>query len=116
MILSARITGLEGLAARLQRRVPTAPVGAALDATAARLARVAATKLGRAPTIEATAHARRVGSIDPAAVARETGTLATPPDPWLLPAVAALKAGDGGTAGDGVPDATPAAGTDGGTP
>lgn len=98
MNFSARPLGVDGLADRLAQRLSAARV-AALDAAAASLAAAAAHRLGRAPTLTATADARQVGSADPAAVARETGTLATPPDPWLLPAVAALKAGtgDGGT-------------------
>ena len=93
MNFSARPMGLDGLADRLARRLPTASVAVALDSAAARLAAAAAARLGHAPTITATAAARFVGSADPAAVARETGTLHSPPDPWLLPAVAALKAG-----------------------
>lgn len=107
MIISARLSGLDGLAARLAQRLPAARVAAALDAAAATLAHAAAANLGHAPTIQATADARMVGSTAPAAVARETGTLTTPPDPWLAPAVAALKTGGGHPPGGGENAAAP---------
>ncbi|WP_029003705.1 hypothetical protein [Azorhizobium doebereinerae] len=92
LIATARLSGLDGLAARLQARLSQDRVEAALDAAAAALAGAAAARLGAPPQVEAAPGRRTVGSADPAAVARETGGLATPADPWLAPALAAVAA------------------------
>ncbi len=103
MMFSARTLGLDGLGERLAARLSPARVATALDAAAARLARAAEARLGAPPTVRATPGLRLVGSGDPAAVARETGTLATPPDPWLGPAVAEVKASGPAPADGGAP-------------
>lgn len=91
MRITATVSGGTALAARL---------AAALEAPLARRARLEAGE-GLAQRIEAAGVVPRleeqgdrvlVGSDDPAAIARETGTLNTPPTPWLLPAAADLRA------------------------
>ncbi|TCT07626.1 hypothetical protein [Aquabacter spiritensis] len=90
MRIFARATGLDGLAGRLDAalapRLSAAARTEAADALAA-----AAARAGVAVTRQAVGARLRVGSADPAAVARETGTHATPAAPWLAPALAALR-------------------------
>lgn len=90
MKITATLTGGTDLASRL---------AAALEAPLARRARLEAAQAlaqriaqeGIVPRVEEEGMRVLVGSDDPAAIARETGTLDTPPTPWLLPAVADVR-------------------------
>lgn len=94
MIISARLIGLDDLAARLQARLNEAVLSAALDPATARLAAAATACGGTRVEVETAPGRREVGSADPAAVARETGGPFTPAAPWLLPARIALRGGE----------------------
>lgn len=91
MKITATLSGGTDLAARL---------AAALEAPLARRARLEAAQAlaqriaqeGIVPRVEEDGTRVLVGSDDPAAIARETGTLETPPTPWLLPAAAHVRA------------------------
>lgn len=90
MKITATLSGGTDLAARLAAALE-APLArrARLEAAAALAQRIA--QAGVLPRVEEEATRVLVGSDAPAAVARETGTLETPPTPWLLPAVADVR-------------------------
>ncbi|MEW6257118.1 MAG: hypothetical protein AB1592_14285 [Pseudomonadota bacterium] len=90
MIVTAKTEGEAGLAARLERALGPRLVEAALERAEAALTAEAA-RAGVVLEQEGAGTRRRLGTSDPAAVARETGTLATPADPWLIPALAGLR-------------------------
>lgn len=90
MIVTSRAEGEAGLAARLERALAPRLVEAGLDRAEAVLTAEAA-RAGIALERAETDTRRRLGSTDPKAVARETGTLETPPDPWLVPALGAVR-------------------------
>ncbi|MEP9379730.1 hypothetical protein ABLE91_23670 [Aquabacter sp. CN5-332] len=90
MIVTTRITGIEGLAQRLDAALAPRLASDAVDAAASALAAEAA-RAGVSVDRAGQGATRRVGSADPEAVARETGTLTLPPAPWLAPALAALR-------------------------
>ncbi|MDE1567591.1 hypothetical protein [Aquabacter sediminis] len=91
MRITATVTGGTDLAARLAAalEVPLAR-RARLEAGAALAERVA--QAGVVPLVEEQGDRVLVGSDDPAAIARETGTLNTAPTPWLLPSAADVRA------------------------
>jgi hypothetical protein len=93
--LTAKISGIEILRglARLEDALANAALDAATDALV-REAERARTAAGLAGSIErdGTARRRLIGSRDPAAVARELGTLERPPAPWLAPVLPAVRA------------------------
>jgi len=89
MNLFVRLTGADRLARRLTARL--APVTERGIARAAAAVSAQVSEQGVAATIAADGSTVRVGSTDAAAVQRETGTLDTPPDPWLTPALARLR-------------------------
>ncbi|GGF53155.1 hypothetical protein GCM10007301_10770 [Azorhizobium oxalatiphilum] len=95
MIISARMIGLDDLAARLEARLNEAPIAAVLDRMADRLATAAIARGGTGVEVETAPGRREVGSADPAAVAREIGGPHTPAAPWLMPALAAVRSGEG---------------------
>ena len=88
-----RIRGLDGLAQRLVARhlEPAASAAAARGAGALQAELEAAS----GATVEASGASgrRRLSVRDAAALARERGTLATPPVPWLAAALLAFKRG-----------------------
>lgn len=90
MIVTTRITGIEGLARRLDAALAPRLAADAVDTAAAALGAEAGRE-GVAVHMEGQGPIRRVGSAEPEAVARETGTLSLPPAPWLAPALAALR-------------------------
>ncbi|OYX14290.1 MAG: hypothetical protein B7Z15_04465 [Rhizobiales bacterium 32-66-8] len=89
MNLFVRLTGADRLAHRLAARLPLLQEQGI--AQAARAVAEQCAEAGVSPTIRADGAGLRVGSADAAAVRRETGTLDTPPDPWLAPALARLR-------------------------
>lgn len=90
MIISARVTGAEGLADRLQRalapRLSAAAVTRAADAIT-----LAAAREGVVLEVEAEGAGLRIGTGDPQAILRETGTLDQPAEPWLQPLLSGLR-------------------------
>lgn len=90
MIVTSRMEGDAGLGERLARALAPRLSEAALDRAEAAL-RAEAARSGVALEREGDGARRRLGSSDPEAVAREAGTLDTPADPWLAPALATLR-------------------------
>ncbi|WP_127090133.1 hypothetical protein [Aquabacter cavernae] len=90
MILLSRSTGDAGLGERLARALAPRLTQAALDRAEAALS-AEAVRAGIVLEREAAGDRRRLGSTDPAAVARETGTLSAEARPWLAPALALLR-------------------------
>ena len=95
MKLSIDLVGLDSLARRLANLGETvvAPtVEAATDALAQEAERSREVSGATAPLVRAgTSRRRTLGVADPAAVARELGTLDQPPAPWLAPALPAAR-------------------------
>lgn len=95
MKLSAHLDGLDTLARRLARlgdAVAPPAVAAAADALAQTAERTRGVSGATAPLVRAGTSTRRtLGVADPAAVARELGTLDQPPAPWLAPALPAAR-------------------------
>lgn len=89
MNLFVRLTGADLLARRLTARLGPLTERGIARAAAAVSAQCA--EQGVTATIAADGAGVRVGSTDADAVRRETGTLDTPPDPWLTPALARLR-------------------------
>lgn len=90
MIVTSRTLGDTGLAERLARALAPRLSEAALDRAEAAL-RTEAARSGVVLERDGDGARRRLGSTDPGAVAREAGTLETPADPWLAPALATLR-------------------------
>lgn len=90
MIVSATLTGAEGLAERIARALTPR---LAEDAVAAAAAALTAAAAREGVTLEAQAGdgGVRLGTDDPEAVAREAGTLEQPADPWLQPALSGMR-------------------------
>lgn len=89
--MSNPVSGLDGLASRLAAQFAPRLAEQAVDGAARDLAARLAPGLGLPADIRALGQARLVGTDDPAAVARETGTLARPAEPWLAPVLAELR-------------------------
>jgi len=89
MNLFVRLTGADLIARRLTARL--APLTERGIARAAAAVSEEFAARGVAATIAADGTGVQVGSTDADAVRRETGTLDTPPDPWLTPALARLR-------------------------
>lgn len=89
--MSNPVSGLDGLASRLAAQFAPRLAEQAVDGAARDLAARLAPGLGLPADIRAQGQARLVGTDDPAAVARETGTLARPAEPWLAPVLAELR-------------------------
>ncbi|MFG1423911.1 hypothetical protein [Roseixanthobacter liquoris] len=89
--MSTPVSGLDGLARRLEAAFAARLAEQAVEAAARDLAARLAPALGYPPSVIVEGAARRVGTDDPAAVARETGTLARPANPWLAPVLAELR-------------------------
>ncbi|MEW6121362.1 MAG: hypothetical protein AB1698_02020 [Pseudomonadota bacterium] len=90
MIVTSHAEGDAGLAERLARVLAPRLTQAALNRAEATLAAEAA-RAGIVLEREADGDRRRLGSTDPAAVARETGGLSAEADPWLAPGLALLR-------------------------
>lgn len=90
MIVSATLTGVEGLAERIARALAPRLAEDAVAAAAVALTTAAARE---GVTLEAQAGdgGVRLGTDDPEAVAREAGTLEQPADPWLQPALSGMR-------------------------
>ncbi|MFG1464245.1 hypothetical protein V5F77_15245 [Xanthobacter sp. DSM 24535] len=91
--MSNPVSGLDGLARRLESSFAPRLAEQAVEDAARDLAARLAPALGRPADIRAQGASRLVGTDDPAAVARETGTLAKPAEPWLAPVLAELRRG-----------------------
>ena len=89
MIVSATLTGVEGLAERIARALTPRLAEDAVAAAAAAL--TAAAREGATLEAQAGDGGVRLGTDDPEAVARETGTLEQPADPWLQPALSGMR-------------------------
>lgn len=90
MNIMPRTQGEAGLAERLARVLAPRLMQAALDRAEATLAAEAA-RAGIVLEREADGARRRLGSTNPAAVARETGGLSAEAEPWLAPGLALLR-------------------------
>lgn len=93
LAVRARATDALRALARAEAAIAASAVDAAAEALVreAERAREAAGVAGKIER-DGTARRRLIGSRDPAAVARELGTLDRPPAPWLAPVLPAARA------------------------